>query len=145
MHLAFQPFRLQPPVVPYHRFITLPLSLIGFLLFFLSSLKRSGLRHSLEGSPLQQAESSLLTYGLAFHLPLLPTTPHGVAVTVGYRAESVFPERDFHPSGIVHFQAHQRWYFQPLRYSILQGTPSPAHPTILHHAPITVRFAIFHP
>ena len=70
------------------------------------SPQRSGLRHSLAGSPLQQAVSSLLSYGLAFHLPLLPTTPHGVAVTVDYRAESVFPEGDFHPSGIAHFQAH---------------------------------------
>src|SRR3990167_4553619 len=32
MHIAFLPFRLQPPNAPYHRFITLPLSLIGFLL-----------------------------------------------------------------------------------------------------------------
>ena len=101
MHIAFLPFRLQPPVAPYHRFITLPLSLIGFLFF-----QRSGLRHSLAGSPLQQAESSLLSYGLAFHLPLLSTSSHDDAVTVGYRAESVFPEGDFHPSGIAHFQAH---------------------------------------
>ena len=82
MHIAFLPFRLQPPVAPYHRFITLPLSLIDLLLFF---SQRSGLRHSLAGSPLQQAESSLLSYGLAFHLPLLPTPSHDDAVTVGYR------------------------------------------------------------
>src|SRR3990167_3100504 len=37
MHLAFLPFRLQPPIAPYHRFSTLPLSLIGFLLSFFSS------------------------------------------------------------------------------------------------------------
>ena len=37
MHLAFLPFRLQPPIAPYHRFSTLPLSLIGFLLPFFSS------------------------------------------------------------------------------------------------------------
>jgi len=37
---------------------------------------------------------------------LLPTTPHDVAVTVGYRAESVFPGGDLHPSGIAHSQAH---------------------------------------
>jgi hypothetical protein len=33
----------------------------------------------------------LLSYGLAFHLPLLPTTSHGVAVTVGYRFGKRFP------------------------------------------------------
>lgn len=38
MHLAFLPFRLQPPVAPYHRFSTLPLSLIGFLPFFFSKV-----------------------------------------------------------------------------------------------------------
>src|SRR3989339_2117313 len=39
MHLAFLPFRLQPPIAPYHRFSTLPLSLIGFLLSFFFSSK----------------------------------------------------------------------------------------------------------
>src|SRR3989337_192881 len=37
MPLPFLPFRLQPPIAPYHRFSTLPLSLIGFLLPFFSS------------------------------------------------------------------------------------------------------------
>jgi len=95
MHLVFQPFRLQPPVAPYHRFITLPLSLIDFLLFFLS--RRSGLRHSLAGSPLQQAESSSSFYGLAFHLPLLPTPSHDDAVTVGYRYGKRFTWRGLPP------------------------------------------------
>lgn len=31
------------------------------------------------------AESSSLSYGLLFHLQLLPTPPHGDAVTFGYR------------------------------------------------------------
>jgi len=75
-------------------------------LTLLIAFQRSGLRHSLAGSLLQQAESSLLTYGLAFHLPLLLTPSHDDAVTVGYRAESVFPEGDFRPSDIAHSQAH---------------------------------------
>ena len=50
---------------------------------------RSGLRPSLAGSPPHPAESSSLSYGLAVHLPLLPTPPHGDAVTVRYRPESV--------------------------------------------------------
>ncbi|MEB2309828.1 MAG: hypothetical protein OZ917_11070, partial [Candidatus Brocadiaceae bacterium] len=59
----------------------------------------SGLRHSLAGSPLQQAESSSSFlrqsqdkfYGLAFHLSLLPTPSHDDTVTVGYRYGKRFP------------------------------------------------------
>jgi hypothetical protein len=40
MCIAFEPFCLQPPVAPCHRFCTLPLSLTGFL----PLIERSGLR-----------------------------------------------------------------------------------------------------
>jgi hypothetical protein len=59
-----------------------------------------GLRLWLAGSPRQQAESSLrrltgvnLCYGLVVRLRLLPTPPHGDAVTVGYRGARRTPAR----------------------------------------------------
>ena len=54
-----------------------------------SPLQGSGLRLSLAGSPVTPAESSSSSYGRVVHLPLLPTPPHGDAVRVGYRPESV--------------------------------------------------------
>lgn len=53
-------------------------------------LRRSGLHHLLAGSPDSQAESSSSSYGLVVHLQLLPTPPHGDAVTFSYRSESDF-------------------------------------------------------
>src|SRR5262249_13218595 len=41
------------------------------------------------------AESSSLSYGWIVHLLLLPTSPRGDAVAVGYRPESVCLERTF--------------------------------------------------
>src|SRR5260221_2478918 len=47
-----------------------------------ASRKRgSGLRLSVAGSPIGPAESSSLSYGRLLLLPLLPTPPHGDAVT----------------------------------------------------------------
>ena len=63
---AFQPFHLQPPGVPRHRFITLPLSVTGFRF-------RSGLRHLAAGSPKHPAESSSLALRTG-RSP--PGTPH---------------------------------------------------------------------
>ena len=68
------------------------------------ALRRSGLRHSLAGSPIGPAESSSFSYGRLLLLPLLPTPPRGDAVTVRYRPEwaclkgtSTLPAR--HPHG----------------------------------------------
>ena len=47
-----------------------------------------GLRLFTAGSPRRQAESSSSSYGLAIHLPLLPTSPHGDAVTFGYKVQT---------------------------------------------------------
>ncbi|HXW69318.1 MAG TPA: hypothetical protein VEJ88_06885, partial [Dissulfurispiraceae bacterium] len=44
--------------------------------------------------------------GLVLHFPLLPTPPHGDAVTFSYRPESVCLKGDFHPSDHAHSQAH---------------------------------------
>jgi hypothetical protein len=46
------------------------------------------------GHPVSRpAESSSSSYGLVFHLLLLPTLPRGNAVTFGYGPESVCPKR----------------------------------------------------
>jgi hypothetical protein len=47
-----------------------------------------GLRHSLAGSPQQQAESSSSSYGLAVHLRLLSTPSRDDAVTLGYKVQT---------------------------------------------------------
>ena len=86
------------------RFPTLPLSSTG-----LPPSHRVGgsrLRPSLAGSPGHRAESSSSSYGLVVHLLLLPTSPHGDAVTVGYRLESVLPGEDSHLSVRACLQAH---------------------------------------
>src|SRR6516162_5866130 len=46
----------------------------------------SGLRHERAGSPPLHAESGSSSYGLPVHLRLLPTPPHGDAVTFNYGA-----------------------------------------------------------
>jgi hypothetical protein len=44
---------------------------------------------------MRKAESSSSSYGLVSHLQLLPTPPHGDAVTFGYRPENVCLKRTF--------------------------------------------------
>src|ERR1019366_2725710 len=68
-----------------------------------SRTMRLGLRHFLAGSPRQQAESSLRWLieisrycGLDVRLRLLPTPPHGDAVTVGYEGPEL-PRRGLSP------------------------------------------------
>ena len=51
------------------------------------ALRRSGLRLSVAGSPIDPAESSSLSYGRLPLLLLLSTPPRGDAVTVRYRPE----------------------------------------------------------
>ena len=62
----------------------------------IQSASRSGLRHSLAGSPLCPAESCSLSYGLQVRLRLLSTPPHGDAVTFSYR-ERASPGRGLSP------------------------------------------------
>ena len=64
-----------------------------------------GLRLYLAGSPRRQAVSSLLSYGLAVHLPLLSTTPRGDAVMFSYRVQTN-PDRDFHPADSIPLHTH---------------------------------------
>ena len=59
-----------------------------------SGSRRFGLRHLAAGSPPEQAESSSLALRTGhIHLRLLPTPPHGDAVTFSYRPESVYLKR----------------------------------------------------
>src|SRR5687768_891568 len=58
-----------------------------------TSLIGSGLRHCSVGSPVHEAESSSSACGPVSHLRLLPTPPHGDAVTLGFRPESVCLKR----------------------------------------------------
>ena len=53
----------------------------------------SGLRHSLAGSSMHQGRIEFVSYGLIFHLQLLPTYHHWYAVTFGYGPERACPER----------------------------------------------------
>jgi len=57
---------------------------------------RSGLRHRLASSPLRPAESCSLSYGLHVRLQLLPTPPHGDAVTFSYQ-ERASPGKGLSP------------------------------------------------
>ena len=94
LHLIFVPFRLQSPpchfpIVALIRYFTAigcrvdpPGRLFGRREI---AVTRSRVRHWLAGSPTGLAESSSLSYGLVFHLQLLPTPPRGDAVTIGYR------------------------------------------------------------
>jgi hypothetical protein len=67
---------------------------------------RLGLRLYLAGSPRRPAESSSSSCGLAVHLPLLPTPPHGDAVTFGYKVQTSNLDGDFHPADSTRSQAH---------------------------------------
>src|SRR5215217_7694295 len=58
-----------------------------------ASLFGSGLRHYVAGSPGHQAESSSSSYGPVSRFRLLPTSPHGDAVTFSFRPESVCLKR----------------------------------------------------
>src|SRR3989304_2953309 len=83
MDPTFPSFRRQPPDVLHDRFRMLPLSVMD------SRVRpRSGLRLWLAGSPQRPAESRSSSYGPMVHLRLLPTSPHGDAVTFSYRPES---------------------------------------------------------
>ena len=69
------------------------------------SLPRSGLRLESAGSSLRTAESCSLSYGLHVRLRLLPTPPHGDAVTFGYR-ERASPGGGLSPPDRACSQAH---------------------------------------
>ncbi len=59
-------------------------------------LSRSGLHPESAGSSLRTAESCSSSYGLHVRLRLLPTPPHGDAVTFGYQ-DRASPERGLPP------------------------------------------------
>jgi hypothetical protein len=101
MYLAFLPFCSQPPVPPQHRFITLPLSLLDFLLAELwasTQARRLAANTGRIGFVILRTGSSL------------PVAPHLVSRrrnNSSLQAGERMPEEDFHLSNQVHFQAHE--------------------------------------
>jgi hypothetical protein len=65
----------------------------------------SGLRHGIAGSPQHNAESSSSSYGPTVRLRLLPTSPHGDAVTFGYGAVAN-SDTDLHRADLAPSRAH---------------------------------------
>jgi hypothetical protein len=80
-----------------------------------------GLHLASAGSPLASSRIAFVSYGLSFPLPLLPTPPHGDAVTVEYKPERlVWRELSsldmFAPTGALAQAARLRWcWLAPLR------------------------------
>ena len=101
MYLALLPFCLQPPVSPQHRFLTLPLSSLDFLLaeVWASPQARRLAAHT------GRIEFVILQTGSS-----LPVAPHLVSRrrnNSSLQAGERLPEEDFHLSNQVHFQAHE--------------------------------------
>src|SRR5579872_1414944 len=86
--MAFGPFCLQTPECPQHRFKHMTPQPVGLPTRPASGCG-SGLRHGTAGSPSTPAETSSLSYGRVLHFQLLPTPPHGDAVTFCFRPENV--------------------------------------------------------
>ena len=91
---AFPTFRPQPRNPSPSRFVS-RLSARGY----------SRLRHAIAGSPRDPAESGSSSYGLSLHLQLLPTPPHGDAVTFDYWA-TTHPGADFHRANRASSRTH---------------------------------------
>jgi hypothetical protein len=101
MYLAFLPFCLQPPVSPQHRFITLPLSVLDFLLAEVWASPHPRRLAANTG----RIEFVILRTGSS-----LPVAPHLVSRrrnNSSLQAGERIPEEDFHLSNQVHFQAHK--------------------------------------
>ena len=81
---TFRPFHRQPPLAPWHRFATLPLSLPGLQ----DLLVPVWASPSVGRLATFQAESRSSSCGLLVRLSLLLTPPCGDAITVDYRPES---------------------------------------------------------
>ena len=113
--LTFCPFRPQPPsclfpspaFARYFSRLGCRVYPPGDLLGRGTAVARSGVHHSFASSPTGLAESGSLSYGLDVHLQLLPTPPHGDAVTIGYRFRNVKPGGDFHPTDQTLSEAHK--------------------------------------
>jgi len=101
MYLAFLPFCSQPPLQPQHRFITLPLSVLGFLL--------AELRASPQARRLA-ANTGRIGFVILRTGSSLPVAPHLVSRrrnNSSLQAGERMPEEDFHLSNQVHFQTHK--------------------------------------
>lgn len=130
-YISFQPFRLQSPDSSPSslRYVT------GGAVPFFYSLSSFGLARRtvnrqrdrrVSGFAIEPqarrdylAESSSLSYGLAVRLPLLPTSPHDDAVSVGYRVCNDHSEVDLHHSDYICSQAHDSGLFRLVESSRL--------------------------
>jgi hypothetical protein len=112
---TFPSFRLQPPDGAHAAPFATPASVVACV------RHTSRLRPSHADSPLHLAESSSSSCGPRIHLPLLPTPPHGGAVTFGYGPESVCPEGTSTP---LMKCARRRTCAESLRLSA-RGRPTP--------------------
>jgi len=132
--MAFGPFCLQTPECPQHRFLTLPLSSLDFP----PEHCGFGLRLWLAGSPLTPAVSSSLSYGRVLHLQLLPTSPHGNAVSFAFRPENVCLKRTSTSLTISAFRRTSRPVRDSSNWSGLPRTNVPGYfhavPSGLHSA-----------
>ena len=107
MYLAFLPFCAQPPVPPQHRFITLPLSVPGFLLAEVWASPHPRRLATNTG----RIDFVILRTGSS-----LPVAPHLVSRrrnNSSLQAGERMPEEDLHLSDQVHFQAHKGTAFRP--------------------------------
>jgi hypothetical protein len=66
-------------------------------------------------------------YGLIVHLRLLSTPPHGDAVTFGYRVPE-HPGKDFHLTGSMQLQAHERGRPGRILAGETPALPGPSRP-----------------
>ena len=100
MYSAFLPFCSLTPVPPQHRFLTLPLSLLDFLL------------KEVWASPLTRrlaADTGRIGFVILRTGSSFPVAPHLVSRrrnNSSLQAGERMPEEDFHLSNQVHFQAH---------------------------------------
>ena len=121
MYRDFQPFRLQPPDCSADRFLTLPLSVDD-----VRSIPVLGFALRAEARQTIRPNRVHFRCGPVVRLTMLPTPPHGDAVSFGYRTENVSLERTCTSRSWYTRQRTLLWpsAIQPRR----AGTPGPSVP-----------------
>jgi hypothetical protein len=97
------------PVLPQRRFLTLPLSALGFFLAEVWASPNPGRLAAITG----RIEFVILRTGSS-----LPVAPHPVSRrrnNSSLQAGERMPKEDFHPSNQVHFQAHMTAFPQHVK------------------------------
>jgi hypothetical protein len=113
-HQTFRSFRLQPPPVaptPCLGFWRRAYRTTGFVVApFREPVRHWGFAFDRQARHDSRPNRVHWRYGLIVHLRLLSTPPRGDAVTVSYGVPE-HSDRDSHPAGSMHLQAHR----SPLR------------------------------